>query len=141
MKRFVKRIATAGLAAVMAVTGGVAAFAEEPSYLPLRLVMEGVGAEVGWADGRITVYRDGANWVFTPNAPTAQVNGMEVPLSAPVVIVDGMSLINMPDAIPLFGDFGQFPITIATAVLTALGAMAEADVPALTVAFVDSETG
>jgi len=144
MKRFVKKLVTAGLAVVMTLTGGVMAFAQpypQHYYLPLRWLLEGVGAEVDWVNGQVTVHQHGNDWVFTPGAMQAQVNGIDVPLSAPVLVIDGMSVIDMPDAIPLFGDVGAFPVTIATAVTTALSAMPEADVPGLTIALVDAETG
>ncbi|MCL2619969.1 MAG: serine hydrolase [Defluviitaleaceae bacterium] len=140
MKRFFKKVAAVGLAAVMTVTGGVMAFAA-PGQMGLRWLAESAGAYVDWVDGSVTVDFNGDHWVFTPDQPDAQRNGVDIALSNPIVIDDGRSVITFEDAAFLFADAGEFPQTVATAVFTALQSMEALGVVGLTMAIVDAQTG
>ncbi|MCL2620316.1 MAG: serine hydrolase [Defluviitaleaceae bacterium] len=146
MKRFLKKLTAVGLMAVMVVAGGVMAFAQTAN-LPLRQTLETAGAVVDWYDGQIFVSYGGGEWVFTPNAPTAQHNGTDVTLSTPVVIVDSLSFISADDIGLMLGDAGTeeisepFAQTIELATVLGLQSTTEGGIMGMTIAVVDAETG
>lgn len=65
------------------------------TQVPLRAVFQALGAEVEWdgATHTVTATRRGRQVVLTVGAPTARVDGQEVPLDVPARIVDNRTFV------------------------------------------------
>lgn len=71
------------------IAGGQPFMQNDRVMVPLRTIVEGLGASVAWdaAAQRATVIQGGNRIVLTSNSPTAVVNGRSVTMDAPAVIV------------------------------------------------------
>jgi len=137
------------------VTNAYARSAEDFHVVPLRAVLEEAGAFVDWVDGlAIIIMPNGDRWVFTPGAGEATLNSEAVPLSRPVLVVNGVSFIAYADLQSLFDidapaheetaatlPEGEFALTTLTAMELAPAFMDTVGVTGLTMAVVDVETG
>jgi len=147
VKKFIKAVTATALSAVILFTSAPFVHANDmgqtaPQYLPLRTTFENAGANVDWEDGQVTVAINSNTWVFTPDSGQATLNDTEVSLTSPVVLTDDhIAMISLHDAATVFGDTGEFPQTVMTAIETSLLLMETLNVPGLSLAFVDAETG
>jgi len=73
-------------------------------YVPLRGVLEKMGAEVKWdASARSIVAQKGARTVVLPTGGQATVNGNPVPLDAPAYIAGGRTMVPLRFMAEAFG--------------------------------------
>ncbi|MCL2235503.1 MAG: serine hydrolase [Defluviitaleaceae bacterium] len=145
MKKFVKRLTAAALSAVMVVSSGILAFGSVADT-PLRQTLEDAGAVVEWVDGQIFVSIGYRQWVFTPGAGIASLNGIDVVLAAPVIIEDGTSFFYGGELSWILGEgeevvSEQFAETVALATMLGQQSTAEGGIVGMTIAVVDAETG
>ena len=130
-----------GISTISVAFAAEAAQANDPSYMPLRFISEGVGANVSWDSSKITVQHNGNEFIFAAGSTAAYENGNAFELNFPIAIVEDRAMIAAMDTVFLFGDVGALPQTIITAVATALQHMDTFNIPGLTMAIVDSNTG
>ena len=135
------------LALIMAMSTPAHVFANETpqgadaAYIPLRLAFEGTGAVVGWDNGNVIVQHNGNEYIFASGSTSAYRNGSSFQLNHPIAIVEGRAKIAFEDAAFLFSDAGELSQTVATAVSTSLQLMDMFNVPGMSIAIVDTETG
>jgi len=146
-KRNYTKVLSSLLALIMVISTAVPVFASEAqqgadvAYIPLRLAFEGSGADVGWDNGNITVQHNGDEYIFTSGSTSAYRNGSSFQLHNPIAVVEGRAKISFDDAAFLFGNTGELSQTVATAVTTTFQLMEMFNVPGMSLAIVDAETG
>ena len=86
---------SADVGSVLIDTLGTAFLSGDNSYLPLKNVASFLGASVGWdvANGQAVINYNGQDLALTPNSTDAIFKGNPVVLSAPTVVVDGVTYI------------------------------------------------
>ena len=118
--------------------------AQDPRYLPLRMIFESSGAEVGWdgPNARIPIELDGKEIEYTIGSAQAKMGGETVTLNYPVVRIQGRAHISYADAEFLFvREPGKFEETIMATVVTSFQMMNALSLPGISVAIVDTDTG
>lgn len=94
LRRYLASLVTA-IVMMSAAGSGVAAAPPDMSMVPLRAVAEATGAQVAWdaATATVTVTRGDVTLVLRIGEATATLNGTNVPLPAPITVVNGRTMI------------------------------------------------